>query len=161
GDVFGNGMLLSPHILLRAAFNHQHIFLDPQPDAKRSFAERKRLFALPRSTWEDYDRSRISRGGGVYPKSAKSIALSREAQGLLGLTVAAATPQEIIRAILKAPVDLLWNGGIGTYVKASDESNLEIGDRTNDGVRVNGAELAAKVVGEGGNLGFSQRGRIE
>ncbi|HTW38752.1 MAG TPA: NAD-glutamate dehydrogenase [Steroidobacteraceae bacterium] len=161
GDVFGNGMLLSRHILLRAAFNHQHIFLDPAPDARRAFAERARLFALPRSSWDDYDRRALSRGGGIHARSAKSIALSREAQAMLGLGASSATPQEVIRAILKMPVDLLWNGGIGTYVKASSESHLEIGDRTNDGVRVNGAELGAKVVGEGGNLGLSQRGRIE
>ncbi|HUK01808.1 MAG TPA: NAD-glutamate dehydrogenase [Steroidobacteraceae bacterium] len=161
GDVFGNGMLLSRHTRLLAAFNHQHIFLDPSPDARRSFAERARLAALPRSSWEDYDRRLISRGGGIYTRSAKSIALSREIQTLLGLSAASATPQDVIRAILKMPVDLLWNGGIGTYVKATTESHLEIGDRTNDGVRVNGAEVAAKVVGEGGNLGFSQRGRVE
>ncbi len=161
GDVFGNGMLLSRHILLKAAFNHQHIFLDPAPDARRSFAERARLFALPRSSWDDYERRVISRGGGIYARSAKSIALSRETQAMLAISAPAATPQEVIRAILKMPVDLLWNGGIGTYVKAASESQLEIGDRTNDGVRVNGAELGAKVVGEGGNLGLSQRGRIE
>ncbi len=161
GDVFGNGMLLSRHIRLTAAFNHQHIFLDPAPDPRLAFAERARLFALPRSTWDDYDRRRISRGGGVYPRAAKSIALSREAQSLLGLQSSAATPQEIIRAILRMPVDLLWNGGIGTYVKATAETHLEVGDRANDAVRVNGAELRAKVVGEGGNLGLSQRGRIE
>jgi glutamate dehydrogenase len=161
GDVFGNGMLLSRHILLKAAFNHQHIFLDPAPDPRRAFAERARLFALPRSSWADYDRRAISRGGGIHPRSAKSIALSREAQGMLGLSASSATPQEVIRAILKMRVDLFWNGGIGTYVKASSESQLEIGDRANDGVRVNGAELGAKVVGEGGNLGLSQRGRIE
>jgi glutamate dehydrogenase len=161
GDVFGNGMLLSRHILLKAAFNHQHIFLDPQPDTRRSFAERVRLFALPRSSWDDYNRARISRGGGVYPRAAKSIALSPQAQELLGLQSASATPQEIVRAILRMPVDLLWNGGIGTYVKATDETNADIGDRANDGVRINGSQLAAKVVGEGGNLGLSQRGRIE
>ncbi len=161
GDVFGNGMLLSKHMRLQAAFNHQHIFLDPSPDAASSFAERQRLFDLPRSTWEDYDRKKISRGGGVYPRSVKSISLSPAAQSMLGLDAAAATPNEIIRAILRMPVDLLWNGGIGTYVKASDETNNDVGDRTNDAVRINGAELRAKVVGEGGNLGFSQRGRVE
>jgi glutamate dehydrogenase len=160
GDVFGNGMLLSPHIRLQAAFNHQHVFIDPDPDPRRSHAERARLFRLPRSTWEDYDRSKLSRGGGIYPRSSKTIALSPQAQSLLGLG-AGATPQDVIRAILKMPVDLLWNGGIGTYVKAREESQLEIGDRANDGVRINGSELRAKVVGEGGNLGFSQRGRIE
>jgi glutamate dehydrogenase len=161
GDVFGNGMLLSKHMRLQAAFNHQHIFLDPSPDAASSFAERERLFNLPRSTWDDYDRKKISRGGGVYSRSVKSISLSPAAQSMLGLQAAAATPTEIIRAILRMPVDLLWNGGIGTYVKATDESNNEVGDRANDAVRINGAELRAKVVGEGGNLGFSQRGRVE
>ncbi len=161
GDVFGNGMLLSRRILLKAAFNHQHIFLDPAPDARLAFAERARLYALARSTWDDYDRRKLSRGGAIHPRSAKSIALSREAQEMLGLPAASATPQEVIRAILRMPVDLLWNGGIGTYVKASSESHLDIGDRANDSVRVNGVELRAKVVGEGGNLGLSQRGRIE
>ncbi|HYK25590.1 MAG TPA: NAD-glutamate dehydrogenase domain-containing protein, partial [Steroidobacteraceae bacterium] len=153
--------LLSRHILLNAAFNHQHIFLDPAPDPRVSFAERTRLFKLPRSTWDDYDRQCISRGGGIYPRSLKTIALSREAQIMLALPATSATPQEVIRAILRMPVDLLWSGGIGTYVKASSESNLEVGDRANDALRVNGAELRAKVVGEGGNLGLSQRGRIE
>ena len=161
GDVFGNGMLLSQHMRLLAAFNHQHIFLDPDPDAATSFKERERLFDLPRSTWEDYDRKKISRGGGVYSRSAKSITLSSQAQMVLGLQTSAATPNEIVRAILLMPVDLLWNGGIGTYVKASDETHNEVGDRANDAVRVNGAQLRAKVAGEGGNLGFSQRGRVE
>ncbi|HXZ58934.1 MAG TPA: NAD-glutamate dehydrogenase [Steroidobacteraceae bacterium] len=161
GDVFGNGMLLSRHIRLQAAFDHRHIFLDPDPDAARAFAERERLFALPRSSWDDYERKKLSRGGGVFPRTLKSIALPAEARALLGLDSASATPNEIIRAILKMPVDLLWNGGIGTYVKASDESNAEVGDRTNDSVRINGRELRAKVVGEGGNLGLSQRGRVE
>jgi glutamate dehydrogenase len=161
GDVFGNGMLQSRHIRLQAAFNHQHIFLDPDPDPRASFAERQRLFALPRSTWEDYDRKLISRGGGVYPRSAKSIRLSPQTQAMLGLRRDSVTPPELMRAILCMPVDLLWNGGIGTYVKASDETHLDVGDRTNDAVRVNGRELRCKVVGEGGNLGFSQRGRIE
>jgi glutamate dehydrogenase len=161
GDVFGNGMLLSRHIRLQAAFDHRHIFLDPSPDAATSFAERARLFDLPRSSWDDYDRKKISRGGGVFPRTSKSIALSPEARALLGIEAAAATPTEIIRAVLKMPVDLLWNGGIGTYVKSSHESNAEVGDRTNDAVRINGVDLRAKVVGEGGNLGFSQRGRVE
>jgi glutamate dehydrogenase len=161
GDVFGNGMLLSRHIRLQAAFDHRHIFLDPDPDPAVSFAERARLFALPRSSWDDYDRRKLSRGGGIFPRSAKSIALSAEARALLGVESAAAAPNDVIRAILRMPVDLLWNGGIGTYVKASDERNAEVGDRTNDGVRINGRELKAKVVGEGGNLGLSQRGRIE
>lgn len=161
GDVFGNGMLQSPHIQLLAAFNHQHIFIDPQPDAAAAFAERQRLFALPRSTWEDYNRKLISKGGGIYPRSAKSLKISTQAQALLGLERDTLTPQELIRAVLRMNVDLLWNGGIGTYVKASDESNAEVGDRANDGVRVDGKDLRCKIVGEGGNLGFSQRGRIE
>ncbi|HTV78943.1 MAG TPA: NAD-glutamate dehydrogenase [Steroidobacteraceae bacterium] len=161
GDVFGNGMLLSKHIRLVAAFDHRHIFLDPAPDPAASFAERQRLFALPASSWDDYSRKLISRGGGVFPRGAKSIALSGEARALLGLTGAAATPLEVIRAILMMPVDLLWNGGIGTYVKATNETHAQIGDRSNDALRINGAELRARVVGEGGNLGLSQQGRIE
>jgi glutamate dehydrogenase len=161
GDVFGNGMLLSRHIRLVAAFDHRHIFLDPTPDVVASFAERERLFALARSSWDDYSRKIISRGGGVFPRGAKSIALSPQMRELLGLDVASATPLEIIRAILTLPIDLLWNGGIGTYVKATNESHAQIGDRANDALRVNGAELHAKVVGEGGNLGLSQLGRVE
>jgi glutamate dehydrogenase len=161
GDVFGNGMLLSRHIRLQAAFDHRHIFLDPDPDTAVSFAERARMFALPRSSWDDYDREKLSRGGGIFARSAKAIALSAEARALLGLEVTSAPPNDIIRAILRMPIDLLWNGGIGTYVKASDEPNAEVGDRTNDAVRVNGKELRAKVVGEGGNLGLTQRGRVE
>ncbi|HYL70607.1 MAG TPA: NAD-glutamate dehydrogenase domain-containing protein, partial [Candidatus Dormibacteraeota bacterium] len=161
GDVFGNGMLLSRHTRLQAAFDHRHIFLDPDPDPAVSFAERARLFALPRSSWDDYDRKKLSRGGGVFPRTAKSIALSAEARTLLGIESGSPAPNDVIRAILRMPVDLLWNGGIGTYVKASDERNAEVGDRTNDGLRINGRELKAKVVGEGGNLGLTQRGRIE
>jgi glutamate dehydrogenase len=161
GDVFGNGMLLSRHIRLVAAFDHRHIFLDPAPDPAASFIERERLFALPRSSWEDYSHSVISRGGGVFARSAKSIALSAQLREMLGLDAASATPAEIIRAILGMPVDLLWNGGIGTYVKATTESHAQIGDRANDAVRINGAELRARVVGEGGNLGMSQLGRVE
>jgi glutamate dehydrogenase len=160
GDVFGNGMLQSPCIRLVAAFNHQHIFLDPAPDAARSFAERQRLFKMPRSTWDDYSRAAISKGGGVYPRSAKNLTLSREVQTLLELPVQA-TPNEVIKAILKAHVDLWWNGGIGTYVKASSESHSDVGDRSNDAVRIDARELNCKVVGEGGNLGLSQLGRIE
>jgi len=161
GDVFGNGLLQSPHIRLIAAFNHQHIFLDPNPDAALSFRERQRLFRLPRSGWDDYDRRRISRGGGIFERSAKLIALSAEAQSLLDLPQARVTPVEIVRAILCMRVDLLWNGGIGTYVKAASERHGEIGDRSNDAVRVDGLQVRARVAGEGGNLGFSQRGRIE
>jgi glutamate dehydrogenase len=160
GDVFGNGMLQSPHILLVAAFNHMHIFIDPQPDPERSFAERERLFKMPRSSWEDYSHDVISKGGGVFSRSAKSLTLSREAQLLLELP-AQVTPNEVIKAILKAHVDLFWNGGIGTYVKASYESNSDVGDRSNDAVRIDARELNCKVIGEGGNLGVSQLGRIE
>jgi len=161
GDVFGNGMLLSRHIKLVAAFNHQHIFIDPTPDPERSFVERERLFNLPRSTWDDYNKKLISKGGGIYPRSAKSIRLSPQAQSLLDLKRESITPLELMRAILVMHVDLLWNGGIGTYVKSTSESHGEIGDRANDAVRVNGRDLRCKVVGEGGNLGFSQRGRVE
>ena len=161
GDVFGNGMLLSPQIRLVAAFDHRHIFIDPQPDPSRSFRERARLFALPRSSWADYDRRCLSAGGIVLERSQKSVALTTEARALLGLEHERVGPLEVVRAILKLPVDLLWNGGIGTYVKASDERHGEIGDRANDAVRVNGVELRAKVLGEGGNLGCSQRGRVE
>lgn len=163
GDVFGNGMLLSKHIRLVAAFDHRHIFLDPNPDAATTFKERERMFKLPRSSWDDYDKSLISKGGGVFPRSAKSIPLSPEVKAALGIDngVAAMSPVELLSAILKAPVDLLWNGGIGTYVKASSESNADVGDRANNALRVNGRELRCKVVGEGGNLGMTQLGRIE
>ena len=161
GDVFGNAMLLSRHIRLQAAFNHQHIFLDPEPDPARSFRERARLFRLPRSTWADYEWRAISKGGGVYPRDAKQIPLSPQARALLGIDAGQASPPEIIRAILKLPVDLIWNGGIGTYVKASHEAHSAIGDRANDALRVDGRELRCRVVGEGGNLGLSQLGRIE
>jgi glutamate dehydrogenase len=160
GDVFGNGMLHSPHIRLIAAFNHQHIFIDPAPDAARSFAERERMFNLPRSTWDDYSRAAISKGGGIYLRSSKTLNLSREAQTLLEVP-AQVTPNELIKAILKSHVDLLWNGGIGTYVKASGESHSDVGDRSNDAVRIDARELNCKVIGEGGNLGLSQLGRIE
>ena len=161
GDVFGNGMLLSPHIRLVAAFNHMHIFLDPDPDAALSFVERKRLFELPRSAWSDYDASLISVGGGVFERSAKSIPISEEVKRSLAIDADELAPIDLIREILRAPVDLLWNGGIGTYVKSSLEVQAEAGDKANDAVRVNGDELRCKVVGEGGNLGFTQRGRIE
>ncbi len=161
GDVFGNAMLLSKHIRLVAAFNHIHIFLDPNPDAKKSFIERKRMFELPRSTWMDYDKSLISKGGGIYERSAKSIKLTTEVKQILAIEEDELTPTALISAILKAPVDLLWNGGIGTYVKAADENNQEVGDRANDELRINGGQLRCKVVGEGGNLGFTQKGRIE
>jgi glutamate dehydrogenase len=161
GDVFGNGMLLSRHIKLVGAFNHLHVFLDPDPDPETAFAERERLFALPRSSWSDYDTAKISEGGGVWPRTAKSIPLSDQARRALGLEVEALPPNELINAMLKAPVDLLWNGGIGTYVKSSRETHPDAGDRTNDAVRVNGDGVRAKVVGEGGNLGFTQLGRVE
>ncbi|HEY3646191.1 MAG TPA: NAD-glutamate dehydrogenase [Gammaproteobacteria bacterium] len=161
GDVFGNGMLLSRHIKLVAAFDHRHVFLDPTPDAEKSFRERERMFNLPRSSWADYDAKLISAGGGVFPRSAKSIPLSAEAAAALGAEPGSYAPTELLRVILKAPVDLLWNGGIGTYVKAASESHAEVGDRANDAIRLNGSELRCKVVGEGGNLGCTQRGRIE
>ena len=161
GDVFGNGMLLSPHIRLVAAFDHRHVFLDPDPDPERSIEERRRLFDVGRSSWADYDASLISEGGGVFPRTAKSIPLSAQVQAALAIEADRLTPSELIQAILRAPVDLLWNGGIGTYVKAREETHADVGDKANDAVRVNGNELRAKVVGEGGNLGFTQRGRIE
>ncbi len=163
GDVFGNGMLLSEHIRLVAAFDHRHVFVDPDPDAASSYAERRRLFELSGSTWADYDRDLISAGGGVFPLSAKKIPVSPQMAEALGLgpAVGSLTPAELKRAVLLAPVDLLWNGGIGTYVKASTETHAEIGDRANDAIRVDGAALRVRVVGEGGNLGVSQRGRIE
>lgn len=161
GDVFGNGMLLSKHIKLVAAFNHMHIFLDPNPDVNKSFDERQRMFNLPRSSWMDYDKSTISKGGDIFERSAKSIVISPEVKEVLAIEENELTPSELIKAILKAPVDLLWNGGIGTYVKATDESNLDVGDRANDALRINGCELRCKVIGEGGNLGFTQKGRIE
>jgi glutamate dehydrogenase len=161
GDVFGNGMLLSKHIKLVGAFNHLHVFLDPNPDPETSFEERKRLFELERSSWTDYDTSLISEGGGIFPRSAKSIPLSPEVRELLDVEDEALTPNEVINALLKAEADLLWNGGIGTYVKASEETNAEVGDRSNDALRADARELRCRVVGEGGNLGFTQRGRIE
>ena len=161
GDVFGNGMLLSEHIRLLAAFNHLHIFIDPNPDAATSFVERKRLFETPGSSWADYHKKLISKGGGVFSRSAKSIPLSAEAQEALGIRAERMAPTELINALLKAPVDLLWNGGIGTYVKSSDESHADANDRANDGLRVDGRELRCKVVGEGGNLGLTQLARIE
>lgn len=161
GDVFGNGMLLSPHIQLVCAFNHLHIFIDPNPDAAKSFVERQRLFNLPRSSWEDYDAALISKGGGVFRRSAKSIKLTPQMKARFAIDADQLTPTELIHAILKAPVDLLWNGGIGTYVKASSESHADVGDKANDALRVNGSELRCKVIGEGGNLGVTQLGRIE
>ncbi len=163
GDVFGNGMLLSANLRLVAAFDHRHIFLDPDPDPAVSFAERQRLFALPRSSWADYTTALISTGGGVIRRTAKSVPISPQVATALGLPayVTAMAPNDLLRSILRAPVDLLWNGGIGTYVKASAETHDEVGDRANDAIRVNGRDLRARVVGEGGNLGLTQRGRIE
>ncbi|MEZ0364329.1 NAD-glutamate dehydrogenase [Mycobacterium sp. pUA109] len=163
GDVFGNGMLLSEHIRLIAAFDHRHIFLDPDPDAARSFTERQRMFELPRSSWDDYDKSLISAGGGVFARGQKSIAVSPQVRAALGIDddVTEMTPPNLIRAILRAPVDLLWNGGIGTYIKAETESDADVGDRANDIVRVNANQVRAKVIGEGGNLGVTSRGRVE
>ncbi|HEY5717198.1 MAG TPA: NAD-glutamate dehydrogenase [Motiliproteus sp.] len=161
GDVFGNGMLLSPCIELVAAFNHQHIFIDPTPDCAAAFAERQRLFNLPRSAWNDYNAALISTGGGVFPRSAKRIPISPAMQSRFGIAADFLTPDGLINALLKAPVDMLWNGGIGTYVKASQETHADVGDKANDGLRINGNELGCKVLGEGGNLGFTQRGRIE
>ncbi|QDW67735.1 NAD-glutamate dehydrogenase [Luteimonas granuli] len=163
GDVFGNGMLLSKHIRLVAAMDHRHVFIDPNPDSATSYKERQRLFKVPRSSWDDYDKSLISKGGGVFPRSAKSIAVSPEMREALGLGdgVTTMSPNELMSAVLKAPVDLLWNGGIGTYVKGSTETHADVGDRANNAIRVNGGELRCRVVGEGGNLGMTQRGRIE
>lgn len=162
GDVFGNGMLLSEHIRLVAAFNHLHVFIDPEPDAAATFAERRRLFGLPRSTWDDFDRSLISEGGGVWSRSAKSVPVGEQAARALGLDgPTSMTPQELIHHVLQAPVDLVWNGGIGTYIRAESESDAAVGDRANDAIRVTGSMIRARVVGEGGNLGATQQGRIE
>ena len=161
GDVFGNGMLRSREIRLIGAFNHREIFIDPDPDPERSWEERKRLFELPRSSWSDYDSELISAGGGVWPRTAKVIELSDEARDALGLGRSKLAPNDVIRVLLKAPADLLWNGGIGTYVKASSETHADAGDKTNDSVRVDATELRCRVIGEGGNLGLTQRGRIE
>lgn len=161
GDVFGNGMLQSRTIRLVAAFDHSSIFIDPDPDPEKSFRERQRLFKLPRSSWRDYDRPAISRGGGVFERGAREIPLSPQIRELLEIDAATASGEELIRRILTAPVDLIYNGGIGTYVKSRSESDSEVGDRANDRVRVNGAEIRAHVVGEGGNRGFTQKGRIE
>ncbi|HEY5650208.1 MAG TPA: NAD-glutamate dehydrogenase domain-containing protein, partial [Acidimicrobiia bacterium] len=161
GDVFGNGLLGSDKIRLIAAFDHRHIFIDPDPDSDASYGERKRLFELPRSSWDDYDRSLISDGGGVYARTEKTIEISDRASDAIGAPSTTFTPNQLIAAILKAPVDLLWNGGIGTYVKASMETHQQVGDRTNDPVRVDGAALRCRVVVEGGNLGLTQRARIE
>jgi glutamate dehydrogenase len=161
GDVFGNGMLCSQHIRLVAAFNHQHIFIDPEPDAQSSYVERQRLFGLPRSSWSDYDEKLISSGGGIFSRAAKSISISPEMQSRFDIEPATLTPNELISHLLQARVDLLWNGGIGTYVKSTTESNTAVGDKANDGLRVDGNDLRCRVVGEGGNLGLTQLGRVQ
>ncbi|WP_405447640.1 NAD-glutamate dehydrogenase [Streptomyces erythrochromogenes] len=163
GDVFGNGMLLSEHIRLVAAFDHRHIFIDPTPDAATSYAERRRLFELPRSSWADYDTSLISAGGGIHPRSAKAVPVTAQMRAALGIEagVTKMTPADLMQAILRAPVDLVWNGGIGTYVKATSETHADVGDKANDAIRVNGSDVRAQVIGEGGNLGLTQLGRIE
>jgi glutamate dehydrogenase len=161
GDVFGNGLLRSPATQLVGAFNHLHIFIDPEPDLAKSFAERQRLFDLPRSSWRDYDAKLISKGGGIFDRSAKAIPLSAEMKTLFDLQGEAASGEEVIRRMLTAKVDLLYNGGIGTYVKASGEEDADVGDRANDRVRVDGKDVRAKVIGEGGNLGLTQKGRLE
>jgi glutamate dehydrogenase len=161
GDVFGNGMLLSPQIRLLAAFDHRDIFIDPNPDPAQTLAERQRLFALARSSWQDFDRTKISAGGGVFARSAKSIPLSPQIRAVLGIEAASLTPNDLITAILKIDTDLLWFGGIGTYVRASSESDEQVGDKANDAVRISAPDLKCKVIGEGANLGITQRGRIE
>jgi glutamate dehydrogenase len=161
GDVFGNGLIYSNHIRLVAAFDHRDIFIDPQPDAARSFVERVRLFNLPRSSWQDYNKEFISKGGGVFSRKAKTIELSDEIRKCLSIEDHSIVPDDLVKAILKAPVDLLYNGGIGTYIKATSENHVEVGDRTNDECRINGSEVRARVIGEGGNLGVTQLGRIE
>ncbi len=161
GDVFGNGMLLSKHIRLIGAFNHQHIFVDPNPDAEASWHERKRLFDTPRSTWADYDKGVLSPGGMIYERRAKTVQLTPEIRAALGIGKDVVTPNELMKALLSAQVDLLWFGGIGTYIKAASENNAEVGDRANDAIRINGRDVRARVVGEGANLGCTQRGRIE
>lgn len=161
GDVFGNGMLLSRHIKLLAAFNHLHIFIDPDPDPEKSFKERERMFKLPRSTWDDYNKKLISKGGGVFDRAAKAVKLTPEIKALTGLAADSVPPNDLLKALLTADVELLWFGGIGTYVKAKTETHADAGDRANDALRINGSQVGAKVVGEGANLGMTQRGRIE
>ena len=161
GDVFGNGMLLSPKIRLVAAFDHRDIFLDPDPDIERSFAERQRIFDLPRSSWQDFHTSLISKGGGIFPRSAKELTLTPEIRAMLDISQERATPQEVMNAILKARVDLLWFGGIGTYIRSTSETDEQAGDRANDAIRITGSDIRAKVIGEGANLGATQLGRIE
>ncbi len=161
GDVFGNGMLLSKHIRLQAAFNHMHIFIDPNPNSTTTYPERERLFNLPGCSWEDYNKELISQGGGIFSRHVKSIKLTAQIKKMVGTQKQSMSPNDLIQALLTMQVDLLWNGGIGTYVKSTKETHLEVGDRANDALRINGSELQAKVVGEGGNLGLTQLGRIE
>jgi len=161
GDVFGNGMLLSKQIKLVGAFDHEYIFLDPDPDPEQSFNERQRLFLLPKARWSNYDKALLSKGGGIFSRTLKSISLSPQVKQRFNIHNEQVTPHELIKTLLSAPVDLLWNGGIGTYVKSSEENNLDVGDRANDAVRINSCELRCKIVGEGGNLGFTQAGRVE
>ncbi len=161
GDVFGNGMLLSEHIKLVAAFNHMHIFVDPDPDPAKSFKERKRLFEKPRSSWADYESKLISKGGGIFLRSAKSVTMTPEMKQRFAIKENQMTPNDLIVALLKSPVDMIWNGGIGTYIKGSSESNVDVGDKANDAIRINGSDLKARVIGEGGNLGMTQLGRVE
>ena len=161
GDVFGNGMLISSNLKLVAAFDHRDVFIDPNPDPSVAHAERQRLFELPRSTWADYDERLISDGGGVFSRRSKSIEITPQMREALGITDETLTPNQLISAILRAPVDLLWNGGVGTYIKASTESNSEVGDRSNDAVRVDASTLRCRMIGEGGNLGVTQLGRVE
>ena len=161
GDLLGNGMLLSPQIKLVGAFNHDHVFLDPRPDPVVSLAERRRLFELPASSWRDYDPAAISDGGGVFARSAERIALSAQVREALDVEAVQLAPDELIQVLLRAPVDLLFNGGVGTFVKARSESNVEVGDKANDGLRVDAAQLRCRVVAEAGKLGLTQRGRIE
>ncbi len=161
GDVFGNGMLLSRKIKLLAAFDHRHIFMDPNPDCEASFVERERLFKLPRSSWDDYSKALISEGGGVYARASKSIPISAQMREILDVSAESLSPNDLMQAILRAPVELLWNGGIGTYVKGGSESHSDVGDRANNAIRIDGKELRCKIVGEGGNLGMTQLGRVE
>uniref|UniRef100_UPI0035CEEAFD NAD-glutamate dehydrogenase domain-containing protein n=1 Tax=Bartonella sp. AA85SXKL TaxID=3243440 RepID=UPI0035CEEAFD len=161
GDVFFNGMLLSKQTKLIAAFDHRDIFIDPDPNIAESYTERMRLFQLPRSSWQDYDQTKLSKGGGIFSRTEKTITLSPEAAKAIGFAKQTGTPFEIISALLKAPVDLLWFGGIGTYIRATTETDAQVGDRANDALRITGEQVRAKVIGEGANLGVTQRGRIE
>ena len=161
GDVFGNGLLRSESMCLVAAFNHRSVFIDPSPDAKVAFQERQRLFELPRSDWSDYDPTCLSEGGAVYSRAAKLVQLSAQAMAVLDITTEQLTPDELIQAILSAPVDLMWHGGIGTYVKADQETNDDVGDRVNDQCRIQASALRCRVIGEGANLGLTQLARIQ